>query len=79
MDEKDHGSENGRMSWDPMLTTLALAGDEHAAGYDFVQSRANVDAETGANSFAPDESGPHRYVVKKMPDEYYRDIINRLI
>jgi len=76
---KDHGSENGRMSWDPMLMTMALTGDERAAGYDFMQGRASVDAETGANSFAHDENGPHRYVVKKMPDEYYRDIINGLI
>ena len=29
----DHGSPNGRHSWDPMLVLLALIGDEAAAGY----------------------------------------------
>ena len=28
----DHGSQNGRHSWDPMLVLLALIGDENEAG-----------------------------------------------
>ena len=76
---KDHGSENGRMSWDPMLLVMAFTGDEQTAGYDFVKGYASVDAENGANHFLPNENGPHRYVIKKMPNEYYRDQIDTLI
>lgn len=75
----DHGSANGRSSWDPMLVLLALTGDEAAAGYDTVTGFASVDAETGANHFHPDPAGPHRYVIKKHPDEFYRDAIDRLL
>lgn len=75
----DHGSGNGRSSWDPMLVLLALAGDPSAAGYDVVCGIARVNPDTGANRFTPDEQGQHRYVVKNKPDDYYRDEINRLI
>lgn len=75
----DHGSENGRMSWDPMLLMLALLGDEKVAGYDTVQGWAKVDADTGANHFSIDPAGLHRYVIKRKPDEYYRDQINNRI
>ena len=50
---KDHGSGNGRMSWDPMLLVMALTGDEHAAGYDYVQGYASVDAETASITSFP--------------------------
>lgn len=76
---KDHGSENGRMSWDPMLVMMALIGDEERAGYRCVRGKASVDSLTGANTFAPDAYGLHRYVIKTMPDEFYRDGIDRLI
>lgn len=72
----DHGSANGRSSWDPMLVLMALIGDEEAAGYDTVTGYASVDAETGANHFTPDEGGPHKFVRKKHPDRYYEDAIN---
>lgn len=76
---RDFGSESGRSSWDPMTMVLALTGDEHDAGYDTVQGWASIDAETGANHFRQDANGLHRYVVKRMPDEFYRDQINSLI
>ena len=76
---RDFGSESGRSSWDPMTMVLALTGDEHDAGYDTVQGWASIDAETGANHFRLDENGLHRYVIKRMPDEFYRDQINSLI
>lgn len=75
----DHGSQNGRMSWDPMLVLLAIIGDCDKAGYDTVNGVASVDAKTGENYFRVCEEGMHKYVVKKMPDEYYKKQINDLI
>ena len=72
----DHGSQNGRSSWDPMLVLMALIGDEAAAGYDTVIGTASVDAETGANYFVRDDKGNHRYVVKKYENAYYEKAIN---
>lgn len=75
----DHGSPDGRMSWDPMLVLLAIKGDENAAGYDTVCGTASVNPETGENSFVECSSGNHKYVVKKTEDEYYKKIINKMI
>lgn len=75
----DHGSANGRHSWDPMLVLLALVGDEAAAGYTTVTGRAALDADTGANHFVPDPEGLHQYVIKARPDEYYQTAINEII
>ena len=75
----DHGSENGRHSWDPMLTLMAIIGDEERAGYRTVTGRASVDAETGANHFIPSSDGLHRYVIKARDDGYYRDMIDGII
>lgn len=73
---KDHGSENGRHSWDPMLVLLALTGNEAKAGYTIVQGTARVEAQTGANYFAESTDGLHRYVIKAEPDSFYEDMIN---
>ncbi|MBQ8310956.1 MAG: hypothetical protein IJX80_08095 [Clostridia bacterium] len=75
----DHGSANGRSSWDPMTVQLALIGDEAAAGYDTVRGTARVDAETGANYFIPSESGSHQYVVRNFDVTYYENAINEAI
>ena len=75
----DHGSENGRMSWDPMLVLLAITGDENAAGYDVVQGIASVDRNSGGNRFYPCADGKHKYVIKNRNDEYYKNQINELI
>ena len=75
----DHGSPHGRSSWDPMLMLLALTGDEAAAGYAAVRGKANVDGETGENDFTPLADGPHRYVKKLYPDDYYRTLVNSKI
>ena len=75
----DHGSQNGRHSWDPMLVLMALIGDEASAGYDTVTGTARVDANTGANHFYVDDEGLHRFVVKKHNNDYYAEQINRLI
>ncbi len=75
----DHGSENGRHSWDPMLVMLALIGDEEKAGYDTVTGFASVDAETGANHFVADANGTHKFVVKKYHNDYYKNQINQLL
>lgn len=72
----DHGSANGRDSWDPMLAMLALTGDEAAAGYTAVRGQASVDAETGENHFTPDADGKQAYVVATPTA---REAIARLI
>lgn len=75
----DHGSDNGRSSWDPMLTLMAVIGDEGKAGYTVERGVASVDSATGANYFKKDENGPHQYVKKKYEDGYYEEQINCFI
>jgi len=75
----DHGSPNGRHSWDPMTALMAVIGDEAEAGYDFVQGTASVNPATGQNYFARSADGLHRYVIKKKPDEWYADAIDAII
>ncbi len=75
----DHGSGNGRSSWDPMLCLMAIIGDESDAGYDVVCGTASVDIESGANHFLADNNGLHKYVVKKKDNEYYKTAINERI
>lgn len=74
----DHGSGNGRESWDPMLAVLALTNDNEKAGYKTVKGTATVD-ENGKNYFEENENGKDEYVIKAHPDEYYSNIINNLI
>ena len=76
---EDHGSKNGRHSWDPMLVLMALIGDEEAAGYDTVTGTASVKSEDGTNYFAVSDCGKHKFVIKKYANDYYRDRINRMI
>ena len=75
----EHGSPNGRMSWDPMLVQLALAGSCARAGYSAVCGTARVDPETGLNYFEKSESGKHRYVVRQRNSDFYKRSINELI
>lgn len=75
----DHGSDEGRSSWDPMVVALALEGDEEKAGYKCVCGKARVDADTGACHFDESADGLHKYVVKVQKDEYYKNLINDLI
>lgn len=75
----DHGSANGRHSWDPMLVTAALIGDESAAGYGVVRGTARVNAEDGTNTFLPDENGLHRYLVKQRENSWYERQLSLLI
>lgn len=76
---RDHGSANGRYSWDPMLTLLALTGEEARAGYDTVRGVASVEPESGANYFRVCRNGKHQYVVKREPDSFYQAWINGLL
>jgi len=75
----DHGSQNGRFSWDPMLVLLALIGDELMAGYDTVQGVASLNENNGENHFFRCENGNHKYVIKKNDNEYYKTQINKMI
>ena len=76
---RDHGSENGRHSWDPMLVLMALIGDEEKAGYKTVTGTASVDAESGKNYFIRSDVGNHKFVIKKREDHFYEEQINRLL
>jgi hypothetical protein len=62
-----------------MTAMLAVIGDEEEAGYDTVSVKVTVDPETGKNFFTPDENSGRRFVVKKFPDEYYANMINKVI
>lgn len=75
----DHGSSNGRYSWDPMLVQLALVENEAEAGYDVVPGRASVDEESGCNYFEAGKDGLHGYVVRLQEPQYYADQINEII
>ncbi len=75
----DHGSENGRSSWDPMTVLLALAESPEGAGYECVRGTAHADAKTGTNSFEPCERGPHCYVKRIFDPSFYSDEIDRRI
>jgi hypothetical protein len=76
---RDHGSGNGRSSWDPMLALLACCGKEEEAGYRVITGTASVDAETGRNFFEPSPLGSHGYVVKTKQDDYYRQTIDQIL
>ena len=76
---KAHGSAKGRSSWDPMTALLAIAQDPETAGYSLVRGRAYVDPVSGENSFSEDPAGPHSYVKRDFPPEYYAEMINDLI
>lgn len=73
----DHGSVNGRSSWDPMLVLLAVIGTPEDAGYRSVYGYASVNENDGSNNFTPDPRGPHRFVVKLHDDDYYAAAINK--
>lgn len=78
----DHGLEsgrNGRSSWDPMTILLAIYDDEKAAGYKTVRGKAAVDAQTGSNTFTIAEDGKHQYVITDNSDDYYKNIINKIL
>ena len=75
---KDHGSGNGRESWDPMLAVLALTNDNERAGYKTVKGASFVDSE-GKNYFKEDPQGKDEYVIKAKEDSFYSNIINNLI
>lgn len=75
----DHGSAKGRSAWDPMLMTLAILGSPEEAGYSTVTGYASADPVTGYNTFREAPAGLHRYVVKAMPDEWYRDRLDEAL
>jgi len=75
----DHKKPDGRSSWDPMLVTMAIIGEEEKAGYKTVVGKAYVDPDSGYNSFTETSDGNHRYVIKTKADDYYKNQINSLI
>lgn len=75
----DYKHPNGRMSWDPMLTLLAITNDNEKAGYATVYGKGSIEIESGKNHFEKDEKGIHSFVVKTKENEYYENEINRII
>ena len=75
----DLGFPCGRASWDPLTVYLACINDEGEAGFDTVRGKASLEEETGYNHFDAYADGPHKYVIKKFPDSYYEDILNKII
>lgn len=75
----DHGSPEGRSSWDPLLVCTAIENNLERSGFDYVTGRAEVDPVTGENMFYPSHDGQHCYLVKKLPNSFYRSKINGLI
>lgn len=75
---ESYGTPNGRASWDPMQTHLAVLGDPAAAGYTTVQGTVVV-AANGSNTFTADAAGPHRYVVKAKSDADFVAELNPLL
>ncbi len=75
---KDHGSENGRSSWDPMLVTMAIIGNEEKAGYKTIKGNASVD-DDGCCDFEENQNGNHMFVIKQEQNDYYKNMINSLI
>ena len=76
---EDHGSANGRWSWDPMLCMMALIGNEEKAGYNTVCGTARVDESTGENHFTENENGLHKYVTFAKDIDFYQNQINEYI
>jgi len=75
---EDHGSKNGRSSWDPMLVTMAIIGNEQEAGYKTIKGIASVDDE-GCCNFEENQNGNHMFVIKQRQNDYYKNIINSSI
>ncbi len=76
---KEYGCQaTGRHSWDPMTALLCIIGDTEKAGYSTVCGTARVDEATGENNFSVGK-GIHMFVTKNMPDEYYRNEIQKRI
>ena len=71
----DHGSPNGRESYDPMLVELALSNDPDKAGYKCVYGHAAVNEDNKSNYFTRDPNGKHRFVVKRFPNNWYENYL----
>lgn len=75
----EHGSSDGRHSWDPLTALLALTGDEEKAGYSTVTGKAELCAVTGENYFRIIPDGIHKYVVPIHEKKWYADRVNALL
>ena len=74
-----HGSSRGRCAWDPLLILLARTDRFDALGFETVRGCAAADADSGENSFTSDPDGPHCYVIRQNPPEWYENEIDRML
>lgn len=75
----DHGSPNGRSSWDPMSMLLQFVASPAQGGYTTVRGSNAVNASTGANVFTPNANGRDVYTIKALPDAVYAAKMNALL
>lgn len=71
-----YGAPEGRSSWDPLTALLCVTGDPEKAGYDCVYGHASVSPADGGCSFKADPAGPHRYLIRKHPVQWYEESVN---
>ncbi len=76
---KAFGTPKGRSSWDPMLTYMAILGNEKIAGYQEAIGWASIDISSGENFWKLDGNGRHKYVKKLYKDNYYEQQIDDII
>ena len=75
----DYSRPDGRSSWDPLTAYLCCVGDAELCGYTQVRGTASIDTQTGYTSFVEKNDGLHSYVVKKLTDEEYGNILDEII
>ena len=69
---RELGRPRAHFSWDPLLILLGAGVVAPENGFfDLVRGHASSNPDTGENSFLKDITGPHSYVVKKLPDVEY--------
>ena len=72
----DNALEKGRASWDQTAVLFAVRG---ASDYwELKRGRCSVDS-TGRSEWTADETGPHAYLVEKMPIILLTEIIAELM
>ena len=73
----DPNDAEGRMSWDETAVLVAVRG--YAPFYTLQRGRMVVSETDGFNTWIDDDSGPHFYLVEKLPPANVQKVINDLM